>query len=240
MKKYKTIDDFIERIVMRFDYNGVTEKIIHKLNTINEYNNFTIDNDSIRNEYSNRVGERTLNVIKVDTDNNKIISYIEGDKKGKNYQKAFVHNLEYSEKGNIKTTFNYSKNQDIEILKNGKKSDKTTLKNTYHYYDNESLVGISVEEKSTEYLFDENDLIITKKESFNSEVSYALVTGDRIKMKNNNGEIEYLYYSKNQKDDDAFSRIITREEFDNLVIKSADAYKLINDDLVFKSHKGLF
>ena len=119
MEKYKTIDDFIERIVMRFDYNEVTKKIIQKLNIINEHNNFTIENNVLRNEYSNREGERTLNVITVDTDNNKIKSYIEGDKKEKNYQKAFVHNLEYFEKGNIKTTLNYSKNQDIEILKTG-------------------------------------------------------------------------------------------------------------------------
>lgn len=240
MEKYNTIDDFIEKIVMRFDYNEVTKKIIQKLNMINEHNNFTIENNVLRNEYSNREGERTLNIIEVDTDNNKITSYIEGDKKGKNYQKAFVHNLEYSEKGNVKTTFNYNKDQDIEILESGEKLDKTTSKRTYHYYDNESLIGISVEEKSSEFLFDENDLIITKKESFNSGITYMLSTGDRIKMKNNNGEIEYLYYSQNQKDDDAFSRSITKEDFDKLMVKSIDVYKLINDDLVYKVHKGTF
>lgn len=240
MEKYNTIDDFIEKVVMRFDYNEITKKIIEKLNTINEHNNFTIENNVLRNEYSNKEGERTLNAIKIDIIDNKITSYTEGDKKGKNYQKAFVHNLEYSEKGNIKTTFNHSKNQDIEILKSGEKLEKTTLKDIYHYYNNESLIGISVEEKSTEYLFDENDLIITKREKFNSEIFYTLATGDRIKMKNNDGEIEYLYYSKNQKDADAFSRNITKEEFDRLMIKSADAYKLINDDLVYKTHKGSF
>ena len=59
-------------------------------------------------------------------------------------------------------------------------------------------------------------------------------------MKNNNGEIEYCYYSEKQKDDDAFSRTITKEDFDRLMIKSVDAYKLINDDLVYKAHKGSF
>ena len=83
-------------------------------------------------------------------------------------------------------------------------------------------------------------MIITKKEKFNSEIIYTLCTGDRIKMKNNNGEIEYCYYSQDQKDDGVFSRIITKEEFDRLMVKSVDPYKLINDDLVFKAHKGSF
>lgn len=235
MNKYNNIDDFIDAIVLNFDLNETTNKIVSKINSLRSPGrgvNLEIINNTIiwRKEGKEPISKD----IEVDVLNNKIKVQETGIKRIEDGTRNYTNNFTYAVTNDKIVSHNYSRQYDI-VNQNNNTLIKAEIKNTYNYYDNKKYLGTSYEKEEKTVLKDKTNITLENSDNIIHEVIYVLSTGDRLKIENINGEEKYYFYSKSQKADSKFFEEITKKDVDRLISKNSDdPYDIINDDTVYE------
>lgn len=230
MKTYTKIEDFITEIVLHFDENPVINKIISKLNSLNDYGKIIIKDNVLM--WENNDG-KMIKSVEVDSLNKRIIVNEVSAKVQNKTTYNFVNKLEYKIVKGVTVSYNYEQCYDITSLDNYNTKINAKISKSYHYYDKDKFLGMSYDEEECYVLKDKNSNTINEERKEKSELIKVLATGDRIKLETIDGDNKYYIYSKNRQSPNSFTKEISKKDFYELISFSDNAYYLINHDTIY-------
>ena len=234
MEKYNSVDDFLIAIVLNFDSNEITDKIISKIGLIrsdDKRSKLEIVNNTILYEFYGK--ESGTKEIKVDAVNKKILVEETGVKEIDGGMRNYANKYNYSVAGDKSINYSLEKNYDIKKQSNGYTLLNEEILEKYKYYDHNNYIGSSEEKKEQTIIKDKDNNTLNDEENNIQKVKYVLPTEDIIEIKTINGQTSYYFSSKYSDRKDSFSKKITKNDVDRILSLGDNAYSVLNDETVY-------
>ena len=241
MDKQKTIDEFIDKIVLFFGENEATSSFIKKISGMNGFQNIEV-NDNILS-YNSKKFSREIMVDK----KKKEITLVESGSKEENSIASYYKNKTiYKEQEEKYSVTKENSQSDFFRVSSGVIINNTVFKSIDGYQDNKrSFYSSSFLKRKFEKSGAEEKLLSTdlSKKDF-----YLLANGDVLKIVNLNNKERYFYCDSSEIEKDVnndpnkakFNVELSRDDAEKVLKNLDDAYKLINNDTIFDIRGRLY
>ncbi len=231
MNNNELIDELIEKIVMNFEDNYVTKIMIKKLTDMYDQEDLLkVDDNTIT-----RKSTRMTRSVTVDP-SNKILKAQDTGYIDDNEQ--FQNGIDYQVNGDSAVVHKHVFN--IDFFGN---TETRTVLDTYEYLKDNNMIGSSDKKVYVKLWKNSNGQVIDKDIDDFARTHYKLANGDIVKIINNNGDEKYYYCDKvalknrnklpNEQESYGINIEISKEQADNFLKMSDDAYKLVNNDMIY-------